>query len=115
MPYTALQQLVDDANKPGLRNHWGGEFFLELSDEAIDVFCAAHATAPSLHTQLLIIPGGGQIARVPEGATAIGQRQAPWNTHMLTMWEHAADDARNLAYVNDVEDNVNVVQAIQQP
>ena len=34
---------------------------------------------------------------------------------MLTMWEHAADDARNLAYVNDVEDNVNVVQAIQQP
>ena len=86
MPYTSLQQLVDDANRPGLRNHWGGEFFIELSDEAIDVFCAAHATAPSPHTQLLIIPGGGQIARVPEGATAIGQRQAPWNTHMLTMW-----------------------------
>ncbi len=103
MPYTSLQQLVDDANRPGLRNHWGGEFFIELSDEAIDVFCAAHATAPSPHTQLLIIPGGGQIARVPEGATAIGQRQAPWNTHMLTMWEDAADDARNLAWLRELQ------------
>jgi FAD/FMN-containing dehydrogenase len=103
MPYTALQQLVDDANRPGLRNQWGGEFLIELSDPAIDVFCTAHATAPSPHTQLLIIPGGGQVARVPEGATAIGQRQAPWNAHLLTMWEDPADDARNIAWLRELQ------------
>ena len=35
----------------GLRNHWGGDFLVELSDEAIDVFCSAHAKAPSPFTQ----------------------------------------------------------------
>jgi FAD/FMN-containing dehydrogenase len=103
MPYTALQQLVDGANMAGLRNHWGGDFLVELSDEAIDVFCSAHAKAPSPFTQILIVPGGGQIARIPEGATAIGQRQAPWNTHLLTMWEDAADDARNLAWLRELQ------------
>jgi FAD/FMN-containing dehydrogenase len=103
MPYTALQQLVDAANPPGLRNHWGGDFLVELSDEAIDVYCSAHASAPSPFTQILIVPGGGQIARVPEGATAIGQRQAPWNTHLLTMWEDAADDAGNLAWLRELQ------------
>ncbi|HTX12899.1 MAG TPA: FAD-binding oxidoreductase [Solirubrobacteraceae bacterium] len=103
IPYTALQRLVDEANRPGLRNHWGGEFLVELSDEAIEVFCSAHARAPSPHTQILIVPGGGQIARVPEGATAIGQRQAPWNTHLLAMWEDAGDDARNLAWLRELQ------------
>jgi FAD/FMN-containing dehydrogenase len=103
MPYSLLQQLVDAANMPGLRNHWGGEFLVELSDEAIEVFCSAHARAPSPHTQVLIVPGGGQIARIPDGATAIGQRQAPWNTHLLTMWQAEADDARNLAWLRELQ------------
>jgi FAD/FMN-containing dehydrogenase len=43
------------------------------------------------------------LLRMPEGATAIGQRQAPWNTHLLTMWEHAADDARNLTWLRELQ------------
>jgi FAD/FMN-containing dehydrogenase len=103
IPYTALQQLVDGGNMPGRRNHWGGDILIDLSDEAIEVFCSAHSRVPSPLTQVLIVPGGGQIARIDGGATAIGERQAPWNTHLLAMWEDAADDPRNLAWLRELQ------------
>jgi hypothetical protein len=65
-----------------MHNHWGGDFLADLPDEAIDAFCSAAATAPSPLTKILILPGGGQLARVDDAAMTIGQRQAPWNTQM---------------------------------
>jgi FAD/FMN-containing dehydrogenase len=103
MPYTALQQLVDAGNPPGLRNHWGAEFLVELSDEAIEAFCSAHARVPSPFTQILIVPGGGQVARIEDDATAIGQRQAPWNAHLLAMWTDPAEDTRNLTWLRELQ------------
>ena len=47
-----------------------------------------HATNPvSPFSQMLLVAGGGAIARVPEDATAFGERTAPFNTHYLSMWE----------------------------
>ena len=42
-------------------------------------------------TQIILVPGGGAIARVDEDATAFGQRKAPWNIHYLSMWPDPAD------------------------
>jgi FAD/FMN-containing dehydrogenase len=103
MPYTAVQQLIDPTIPPGMHNHWGGDFLAELPDEAIDALCAAADTVPSALTQILILPGGGQIARVNDDAMAIGQRQAPWNTHLLTVWSDPADSARNLAWLRALQ------------
>ena len=36
MPYTAIQQLLDPPNPPGLLNYWKAELVQELSDELID-------------------------------------------------------------------------------
>jgi FAD/FMN-containing dehydrogenase len=102
MPYTAVQTLIDQSAPPGMQNYWGGDFLSELSDEAIEVFCAASAAAPSPLSQILIVPGGGQIARVPEDAMAIGERHAPWNTHLVGMWADSADDKRNIAWVREL-------------
>ena len=41
---------------------------------------------------MLLVAGGGAVARVPDDATAFGQRTAPFNTHYLSMWEDPADD-----------------------
>jgi FAD/FMN-containing dehydrogenase len=103
MPYTALQQLIDPTMPAGLHNHWGGDFLAELPDDAIDAFCAAALTVPSPLTQILIVPGGGQLARVDDDAMAIGQRQAPWNTHLLTVWSDPADTARNMAWLRALQ------------
>ena len=103
MPYTAVQQLIDPTLPAGMHNHWGGDFLAALPDEAIDAFCAAADTVPSPLTQILILPGGGQMARVAEDAMAIGQRHAPWNTHLLTVWSDPADSARNLAWLRALQ------------
>ena len=103
MPYTAVQQLIDPTMPAGLHHHWGGDFLAELPDDAIDAFCSAASVAPSPLTQILIVPGGGQLARVEDGATAIGLRRSPWNTHLLTVWADPADSTRNLEWLRGLQ------------
>jgi hypothetical protein len=98
MPYLAVQQLLDPANPKGMQNYWTADFLGELPDDAVDVL-VGHATQPvSPLTQIIVVPGGGAVARVDEEATAFGQRQAPWNIHYLSMWPDPAEDERNIAY-----------------
>jgi FAD/FMN-containing dehydrogenase len=102
MPYVAVQQLIDAGNPKGLQNYWTADFLAELPDEAIDVL-VEHATRPvSPFTQVLLVPGGGAIARVDDDATAFGQRDAPWNTHYLSMWADPADTETNIAYTREI-------------
>jgi FAD/FMN-containing dehydrogenase/pimeloyl-ACP methyl ester carboxylesterase len=98
MPYTAVQQLIDPGFPTGLRNHWTGDFLRGLPDEAIDVMCRFHLSAPSPLTQIITLPGGGASARVPDGTMAIGERQAPFNLHITSLWRDPADDDANIAW-----------------
>jgi FAD/FMN-containing dehydrogenase len=98
MPYVAVQQLLDAAAQKGTRNYWTADFYEDLPEKAVDVL-VEHATKPvSPLTQIILVPGGGAVARVPEEATAFGQRTAPWNIHYLSMWVDAADDDKNIEY-----------------
>lgn len=98
MPYVALQRMIDPASPKGMQNYWTADFLAEVPDEAVDVL-AEHATQPvSPLTQILLIPGGGAIARVDDDATAFGQRTAPWNVHYLSIWPDPAENERNIAY-----------------
>ena len=102
MPYVAVQQLLDEANPKGMHNYWTADFLAELPDEAIDVL-VDHATNPvSPMTQIILVPGGGAVARVDEDATAFGQRTAPWNVHYLSMWPDPADTPTNIAYTKAI-------------
>ncbi|MGZ8766015.1 MAG: FAD-binding oxidoreductase [Acidimicrobiia bacterium] len=101
MPYVAFQQIIDAGNPWGMRNYWSADFLGELPDKAIDTW-VAHATNPvSPMSQMLMIPGGGALSRVDDNATAFGNRNAPWNIHLLGMWPDPADDERNIAYVRE--------------
>jgi FAD/FMN-containing dehydrogenase len=51
---------------------------------------------------MILIPGGGAISRVAEDADAFGERHAPFNIHMLSMWEGAEHDAANIAYTKEI-------------
>ena len=59
----------------GMRNYWTGDFLTGLPDEAIEVLCRFHLSKPSPLTQILMLPGGGASARVPDGTMAIGERR----------------------------------------
>ena len=102
MPYVAIQQLLDGANPKGMRNYWSADFLESLPDDAIDTL-VSHATKPvSPLTQVLLAAGGGAIARVPEGETAFGQRDAPFNVHYLSMWADPADDEANIEFTHEI-------------
>ena len=99
MPYVAVQQMLDPGNPKGMQNYWSGDFFDTLPDEAIDTL-VEHATAPaSPLTQIILVAGGGAIARVPEDETAFGSRTAAFNIHYLGMWPDPADGDRNIAAI----------------
>jgi len=102
MPYVAVQHLIDEGNPKGLQNYWSADFLAELPDEAVDTL-VEHATKPvSPLTQILLVPGGGAIARVDDDATAFGQRDAPWNVHFLSIWPDPAENERNIAYTRAI-------------
>jgi FAD/FMN-containing dehydrogenase len=98
MPYVAVQQLLDDANPTGMQNYWTADFLTELPDEAIDTLVELATRPVSPLSDVIVVPGGGAVARVDDAATAFGQRNAPWNVHYLSMWADPADTDRNIAH-----------------
>ena len=102
MLYLDLQKLIDPAYPAGMRNYWTGDFLSGLPDEAIEVMCRFHLSKPSPLTQILTLPGGGASARVPDGTMAIGQRQAPFNIHITSLWPSPAGDEANIAWTREL-------------
>jgi FAD/FMN-containing dehydrogenase len=103
MPYTAVQQLLDHGNPPGMSNYWSGDFLAGLPDEAIDALVSNAQPPASPMSQMIIVAGGGVLARTDEDATAFGQRQAPFNLHFLSMWApNPADDQRNIDFTRSI-------------
>jgi FAD/FMN-containing dehydrogenase len=101
MPYVAVQQLIDAPNPPGRMNYWNADFYNDLPDDAVDVFIERATKPISPFTQVIVMPEGGAIARVPEDATAFGQRNAKWSLHYLSMWEDPAETDRNIAWTRE--------------
>lgn len=86
LPYVAFQAMLDGGYVKGLQNYWTADFLAGLPDEAVDLLVGLATKPVSPLSQVILIPGGGAIARVPEDATAFGQRAAPWNLHLLSLW-----------------------------
>jgi FAD binding domain/Berberine and berberine like len=102
MPYVVLQSLLDAGNPPGRRNYWRSENVSELSDQAIATLIDRAAIATSPFTNLIVVPSGGAIAKVPEDGTPIGGRSAPWQYHCYGSWE-GGDDAPHIGWVRETE------------
>jgi FAD/FMN-containing dehydrogenase len=86
MPYTAVQQLTDPGNPPGLNRYFKADFLDELSDAAIDVFLQQASGISSPLTSVLLQPLGGALARIPADATPLRRRDAAYAYHALSTW-----------------------------
>ena len=92
MPYAIVQQLIAAGNPPGKQNYWNADFLSGLPDEAIDVLVRHTGAMRSPMTAVIVVPGGGAISRVDNDAMAFGQREAPFNLHILSLWEDPSQD-----------------------
>ena len=99
MPYTAVQQLLDPGNPPGLYNYWKAELVEELSDELVNLSVAHQEKMPRSHALMFFQPLGGEIARIPDDANAITARHAGWTLHCIGEWETPAETDAHLAWV----------------
>jgi len=102
MPYVAVQRLIEGGNQKGKLNYWTGDFYDELPDEAVDTLVAIATQPVSPLTQIIVVPGGGAVARVDDDAMALGSRKAAFNLHFLGMWEDPADSQGNIDYIRDL-------------
>jgi FAD/FMN-containing dehydrogenase len=107
MPYTAVQDLLTAGNPPGNRNYWKAGMYMDLPDEMVDAVVDAAEKPLSEMTVVLLQPLGGKVHRIADDASAIGWRKAKWALHVLGMWENAAEDAEQTAWVRNIAQVAN--------
>jgi len=83
MPYVAVQQLLDPPNPKGMRNYWTADFYDALPDEAIDLLVGRATQPVSPMSQMILVPGGGAVARVDEEGARFSSRAPP---RTLIVW-----------------------------
>jgi FAD/FMN-containing dehydrogenase len=79
MPFPMLQGLFDPLYPAGLQWYWKGDFFKELSDEAIRKHLEHASRLPTWQSTVHLYPVNGKVHRVSEGDTAFGHRDAVWS------------------------------------
>jgi FAD/FMN-containing dehydrogenase len=106
MPYAAIQGMFDAGVPRGSHNYWRSEYLDTLSDEAIDAILAHTDKIPAPLGQVHIHQMGGALSRVPAGATAFGNRDAPFLMNYIGLWLDPAEDQSNIAWVKAASDEV---------
>jgi hypothetical protein len=79
MPVTALLSMFDALLPPGLQWYWKGDFFTELSDEAIEQHVKYGSQLPTPLSTMHLYPIDGQVNRVRPDATAFNFREAKYS------------------------------------
>ena len=102
MPYPALQQMLDGAAPPGLRNYFRGGYAAELSDDLIDVVLEHGARMPSPMSAIDLHHMGGAVGRVGAGDTAFSGRAAAYTYNLRSTWTDPAEDGQHISANRDV-------------
>jgi hypothetical protein len=100
--YVELQRSGDDAFPLGRRHYWKGAFLRRLELAAIDVLVEFGARRPSPYTRIGLQRMHGAAAWVPATDTAFAHRHDQWDCLMLSQWESAADDERNIGWTRNL-------------
>jgi FAD/FMN-containing dehydrogenase len=102
MPYTMMQSLLDGLYAPGARNYFKAGYLGGLSDEAIDTLVRFQGSTISPSSEIHVHQLGGAVARVPDDATAFGQRGAPYLLNIVARWADPGTDAAQIAWARDL-------------
>jgi FAD/FMN-containing dehydrogenase len=102
IPYAALNSLLDPLFAKGGRYYMRSGYLAGLPAEAIAALVTSHASTPLPGCEFHIHDFGGAVARVPEDATAFGDRSAPYVLNIVGAWQDPADDEANLAWMRDI-------------
>jgi len=77
IPYSVLNSLIDALWPKGERYYMRSGYLAGLPAEAISAIVGGHASTPMPQCEIHMHDFGGAVGRMPEGATAFGDRSAP--------------------------------------
>ena len=97
-PYVAMQSDLDALFADGQLYYWKSLFADRLSDEVIDEVVALAAEKPSPQCLFALRSLGGAMGRVPEEATAYGNRDALFNISIDNTWQDPARTDEMIAW-----------------
>ncbi len=101
MPYPRLQSIFDDLYPPGLQNYWRGDFFTELTDDAILAHVEHGSQLPTPLSAIHIFAINGAAHRVGKHDTAFSYRDANWAQVIDGVDPDPANNQRMIAWVKD--------------
>lgn len=100
-PYLAMQSDVDALFADGQLYYWKSLFADRLRDEMIDEVIALAAEKPSPQCLFALRSLGGAMGRVPEEATAYGNRDALFNISIDNTWQDPARTDEMIAWTRE--------------
>jgi len=102
MPYNTAQRMADFLWPPGLHSYWKSGYLRALSDDAIEVIVDFFARVPSRRTVVVLEHNGDSAwERVPDSATAFGNRAWPYNFVVTSAWSNPQDAETNVAWTRE--------------
>jgi FAD/FMN-containing dehydrogenase len=104
IPYQALQAMFDAGVPRGSRNYWRSGYLDALSDDAIDTIITHAGGVPAPLGQLHIHQLGGAMSRVPNDATAVGNRTSAFLMNYIGLWLDPDQDAAGTAWVRGISE-----------
>jgi hypothetical protein len=90
-PYVNHQSALDSTVRHGWNYYWKSTFLPELRDDLIDVIAGHAFAATSPRSYAAMFHLGGAVSRVPEAATAFGNRQASHAVTLDAVWRSGED------------------------
>lgn len=99
MPYTAFQAILDGFSPKGWLNYHRGLHLSALTDDVIEPYLEVGRDIGSPMTQGIMFRHGGAVSRVPEDATAAGNRGAPYMAHPIAAWATPAETDHEMDWV----------------
>ena len=101
MPYPALAGAFDALLPPGLQQYWKGNFYAQLTDQAIEAHLEHGPKVPTVNSTMHLYSINGAVSRVAPDATAFAYRDATFASVIAGAWPDPADNEANIKWVRD--------------
>lgn len=100
-PYVQMQSLLDATQPKGRRYYWKSEYVSEVGPSFTKTLIEQSERVPSAHSAILVFHVGGALNELPADHSPAGNRTAAFVVNVAGSWEHAVDDAANIAWARE--------------
>jgi FAD/FMN-containing dehydrogenase len=104
--YSLWQRSLDARWGNGFYNDWRGQYFSELHPAALEILMDYVSRLESPWTDIKIAHLGGAVSRIPETATAYGNRGARFGLVIQARWERPEESAVQIAWAKELQDRL---------